>query len=290
MATSVLHLREGNAAVRDRLTTTLFLAALLHGLLLVGLTFDAARDARLDAPGMKVLIVAEDVPEADRNDNAQYLAQRTQLGSGSGSDGRAPSPQASEPAPQPGTESLDSDDEAVLAASAESTRLVYVGERNEPAAQPQVTAQSQPIAATDPTRVPTDEEAGLEGDVREELWVTPDTRESLVAPYLDAWRRKIERLGTLNYPAAARDSGGASPVVEVAIAADGQLETAVIRRTSGSPELDVAAIAILRLASPYEAFPPELATHYRALRFAYAWHFEGTRAREGSVTAPADSR
>ena len=29
------------------------------------------------------------------------------------------------------------------------------------------------------------------------MWVTPDTREALVAPYLVSWRTKIETLGTL---------------------------------------------------------------------------------------------
>ena len=34
--------------------------------------------------------------------------------------------------------------------------------------------------------------------------IVPNTRESKLAPYLDAWRRKVERLGTLNFPQIAR--------------------------------------------------------------------------------------
>ena len=57
-----------------------------------------------------------------------------------------------------------------------------------------------------------------------EHWVTPDTRASRLAPYLAAWKRKVERVGTLNFPSAARNAGlSGSPVVEVEIGANGRL-------------------------------------------------------------------
>ena len=46
--------------------------------------------------------------------------------------------------------------------------------------------------------------AAERGPKREELWVTPDTRAATLAPYLDGWRRKVERVGTINYPTIAR--------------------------------------------------------------------------------------
>ena len=114
----------------------------------------------------------------------------------------------------------------------------------------------------------------------------PDTRASIVAPYLDAWRRKVERIGDINYPTAARaNNAAANPVLEVGIAAQGTLERAVITRSSGDPELDQAALAILKLASPFEPFPPEVAAQYRVLRFAYEWQFEGGHLGRGKVTA-----
>ena len=135
---------------------------------------------------------------------------------------------------------------------------------------------------------PQDEEGPvkLRGPEREELWITPDTRAATLAPYLDAWRRKVERIGTINYPTAARGAGTqASPVVEVGIAADGRLDRVVIRRTSGNPQLDQAALAILRLASPFDPFPPELAAQYRVLRFAYEWQFVGGRVARGTLSS-----
>jgi protein TonB len=56
-----------------------------------------------------------------------------------------------------------------------------------------------------------------------------------------------------------------------------------IRRQSGDPELDQAAVSVLKLASPFDAFPPELAQQYRVLRFVYEWRFSRGRATGGSV-------
>ena len=86
-------------------------------------------------------------------------------------------------------------------------------------------------------------------------------------------------------PTAARGGRAqASPVVEVGITTDGTLDRVVIRRSSGNPELDQAALAILKLASPFDPFPPELAAQYRVLRFAYEWRFVGGRVASGTLS------
>jgi protein TonB len=91
----------------------------------------------------------------------------------------------------------------------------------------------------------------------------------------------------LNYPAAARHRGTeASPILEVAINSEGELERAVVRRSSGHADLDQAALAILKLASPFDPFPKELAAEYRVLRFAYEWKFEGGLMEGGVSTIP----
>src|SRR5215831_1630866 len=82
MALRATVLREGIAPVRDRLMMTIFLAAVLHGMIILGLTFSSGFNGGEAAPGLAVLLVSDEVPVADRNDSATYLAQRTQLGSG----------------------------------------------------------------------------------------------------------------------------------------------------------------------------------------------------------------
>ena len=304
MSARALQLREGAAPTRDRLTTTVFMAALVHGVVIVGVTFGSVSHEKSGAPGLEVLIVSNDVPEARRNETATYLAQRTQLGSGNSVDPaaahapRAAAEHAARNGRADGT--VLSDDAGALLATADSRVLTTT------ASMPEILYFAPPASLTEMTEVPVQtagnserdklglddaEEQKVRGEHRDELWVTPDTREALVAPYLVSWRTKIERLGTLNFPQAAwRAPGTRNPDVEVVILADGTLESATIRRTSGSAKLDQAAVDILKLASPFDPFPKDLADHYRLLRFTYGWQFDGRRSAPGTVTAPADSR
>jgi protein TonB len=292
-----LLLREGIAPVRERLLTTLFLAGLLHAIVILGITFSAAADDGDGSPGMPVILVSDELPESNANDSATYLAQRTQLGAGNTTKRVAPkNPASTMPLPsQDGTptgtaigprgSASGSRDEQVLTTSSWSAEIRYLNDTGEsgsthqtPALLPeQPQAQPGPQDDTGP--------AQLTGPQRDELWITPDTRAAVLAPYLDAWRRKVERVGTLNYPTAAHAPGvSASPVLEVAIDSSGKLQRAVIRTSSGYPELDQSALAILKLASPFDPFPPELAHEYRLLRFAYEWQFVGGRVAPGAVS------
>ncbi len=290
-------LREGKAPVWDRLLAMLFFVALLHGVVILGLTFKSPLAGSGGAPGLQVLLVSDEVPTADRNDHATYLAQRTQLGSGNTREDVAPRNPAQAPTlpAQQGTpdgnalsapgQAAGSHDQRVLTTSGWSTVVHYLtdeGSAGTTAGQPLLLEQSA-SSQTGP-----DDESGpvsLRGPRRDELWVTPDTRAAIVAPYLVAWRAKVERIGTLNFPAAARHAGmNASPVIEVSINADGRLAYAAIRRSSGDPELDQAALSILKLASPFDPFPPELARRYRTLGFVYEWQFVGGRVAAGTLT------
>lgn len=297
MASKSLTLREGTAPVRDRLVTTLFLAGLLHAIVILGITFTAPAGAGSGAPGLQVLLVSDELQESNANDEATYLAQRTQVGSGNTTESVAPRNRASS-APLPGQDgtpdgldlgpagrSAGQRDESVLTTTAWQSNVHYVADAGD-------TGESQKTPALIPEQLsdqpgPEDEAgpAQLTGPKRDELWITPDTRAATLAPYLDAWRRKVERVGTVNYPTAARARNlTASPVLEVAINASGVLEKAVIRTSSGYPELDQAAVEILKLASPFDPFPPALSREYRLLRFAYEWQFTGGRVERGGVT------
>lgn len=56
--------------------------------------------------------------------------------------------------------------------------------------------------------------------------------------------------------------------------ADGRLREARVRRSSGNPALDQAALQILRQAAPFPPFPEALAKSAPSVRFAYEWRFE----------------
>jgi protein TonB len=279
--------REGVAPVKDRLTTTLFLAALFHGILILGITFAVPRGDDQPTPTLEVLLLTGADTDAADNLSAQYLAQRNQKGTGTTEERVRPANPASSPvsAQQAGTADGNSAvyQEAVsgeratelLSSRSERSDVAFRSGEEQPAQQAQTPLA---LAPTPPTPIATnavEETLRLRGrrpDGSFEL--VPNTRESRVAPYLDAWRRKIERLGTLHFPQVARQpTAPANPVLEVAIRADGTLGSAVVRRSSGRKDIDQAALSILRLASPFDPFPADLRKQYAELRFAYEWQF-----------------
>lgn len=278
---------EGRAPVRERLTAMLFMAGIAHAILILGLTFSIG-DRAPAAPGMEVLLVSDELPTASRNDRAAYLAQRTQIGAGNTHTLATGSPDARHPTrPAPTAASSRGAEEPALSTLAPSPVIRWLGETGQNAVQA-TPAEPGDVAAAERSGRGDAAELVLRGDPRTGQWISPDTRASRLAPYLDAWRRKVERVGTLNFPSAARraDLSG-SPVIEVALGSDGALISATIRRSSGHAEIDQAALEILRLASPFEPFPADLARDYGALRFAYQWEFFGGQLERGSVSASA---
>ena len=272
----------------------LFLAALAHGLIILGLTFNSSLGDKGGAPGLEVLLVSDEVPEADRNDSATYLAQRTQLGSGNTQEAVAPRNRASSvPIPQqdgvtdgnalaPKGDIAGTDEERVLTTTGWSSHVQYLADEGSTGHSNDRPLLLDQEVSQQPGPEDDQGPAELRGPKRDELWTTPDTKAAELAPYLDSWRRKVEHIGTIHFPAAARSAGPKSnPVIEVGILADGSLDKAEIRRSSGSDELDNAALQTLKLAAPFDPFPPDLARQHRVLRFVYEWQW----TRRGGVTA-----
>jgi periplasmic protein TonB len=271
---------------RDRLITMVVLAALLHGLIILGVSFTSTGSKEGGADrGLEVLLVSDELPEALRNDSATYLSQRTQMGSGNTKERQSAKLPAEARAKNSGaaadTTAPESASDPVLASS-RNGQWSTVQILTVPA-----TLAEQAAAVMESQRRG-DDELVLRGETRDELYITADTRATRLAPYLDAWRRRVERIGTVNYPSIAqRQAISRNPVIEVTLQRDGKLRAARIQRSSGRPEMDAAALNILRLASPFEPFPPDLSRDYRSLRFAYEWQFvEGKTGASGTLTVP----
>jgi protein TonB len=280
----------------DRLATAVFVAALIHGLVILGVRFTGP-DAVPPVPTLEILLVPTGPDDPGSNEEAAYLAQRTQKGTGTGPTARRSSlPQATPEIPDAGPGPVDQEVEqsapeapfgavSVLAQRALDAERLPAGD-DRPESPP--VFHAQPSRAT-PTvgvnAVVSDRSLHLRGQRSVDGKLLADTRESAIAAYLDGWKRRIERVGTLNFPNEARRSGmSGNPVVEVAIRADGALEQAVVRRSSGHPELDGAALGIVRIAAPFDPFPTALRERYPVLRFAYEWQFlNGRLAGDGAV-------
>jgi protein TonB len=105
------------------------------------------------------------------------------------------------------------------------------------------------------------------------------TQGAVEAQYLDAWRQRIERVGTANFPEEAKRRGMfGSVMVTVAVRADGTVEKVEIDRSSGSLVLDSAVERIVSLAGPFKPFPGALRKEADILHITRNWSF--TRSDE----------
>ncbi len=93
------------------------------------------------------------------------------------------------------------------------------------------------------------------------------------AQYEEDWRAKIERLGTLNYPAEARGKLYGVLRLTVTIRPDGSVEAVELDRSSGLRVLDQAAFRIVKMASPFGAFPAEIRKDTDLLVITRSWIF-----------------
>jgi len=93
------------------------------------------------------------------------------------------------------------------------------------------------------------------------------------AQYEEDWRAKVERVGTLNYPAEARGRVYGNLRLTVTIRPDGNVESVELDRSSGLKVLDAAAFKIVRMAGPYAPFPPDIRRDTDLLVITRTWFF-----------------
>jgi len=293
-----MELRVEGGRPGDRLATAVFIAALLHGLVILGVRFAPPPSDDRPLPTLEVLLVPEG-PAEDANPEASYIASRSQRGAGTTRERQRTSvPEASASLLENAGEALGEafnprapestvGGSQLLATTAARSRRTVAGE-DERVESTSIPLETRPLPQVGVNTSAADETLRLRGDPAPDDRLLADTRESQIAAYLDSWKRRIEQVGTLNFPnEARRRSLSGNPVLEVAIRADGHLEQVLVRRSSGHRELDNAAVGIVRLASPFDPFPPSMRERYPVLRFAYEWQFLKGRLGDGAVWSPA---
>ncbi len=282
----------------DRLPAMLFLAALIHGVLIIGIAFNPALTEEFaEAISLDVTIVAETDQHIERPDRAEYLAQASQEGGGNTSEHVRPTAaeESTSPIDNAGSESGTSfDDSTTRERSADellaSTRGLDQRVVDDPRADPQPDPQramalEKGSEMTLPLPRHTTATLLIHDDDPRQLVISADTEESTVAGYLDNWKHRIEAVGNEYFPELGIADGlTGSPTLEVSISSSGDLADVIILRSSGSRVVDNAALDILQRASPFDPFPVEIRDDYDSLRFAYKWLFaEHVSTRTASV-------
>lgn len=273
--------------IPDRLPAMLFLAALIHGILIIGVTFNAEiSDQFANAISLEVTLVAAPDQRIDRPEEAAYLAQASQKGGGNITDQIRPSAplQSAMPADNQGVENGTALNDAeahersadeIIAAEDRSDRQVAVDPRTDPQTQNSVAIAME--AGSEVTLpLPQEDKVSflLTDDDPQQLIISADTRESVAAAYLDSWKRRIEAVGAAYLPELEDlDNLSGSPTMLIRISETGDLILATVSRSSGSPLLDLASVDIVQRASPFDQFPEEMANEYDTVAFEYKFLF-----------------
>jgi protein TonB len=272
-------------APRRNLTLAIGASLLFHALLLaVRFTppdfIEKARERALD-------VILVNSKSKSRPTKAQAKAQTNLDGGGNtDQDRRATTPLPPSPNTKEGRELIEAQRRvAELEAAAQQQMTRLKSEKSISTAR----NQNDPTPAPEPQRSGTDLAtsamaiARLEGQIARQMeeynqrprkkFIGARVEEYRFAQYVEDWRQKIERIGNLNYPAAAKGRLYGSLVLTVIIKANGDLERVEVSRSSGQSLLDDAARRIVQMAAPYAPFPESIRRDTDVLEITRTWTF-----------------
>ncbi len=271
----------------DRLGFTMFVALVVHLVLVLGVVFEFELNDAAPLTDMEVIFIQNNA-ESKEND-ADYLAQVSQEGGGNVEQKTRPkAPPPSElpsdnpnPAPAQQVEMVSASDpkpvQEQLSELVDELAELKKQQVEEPEALKGLTAQ-QLIQRSK-------EIASLNAEVSQawenysktprKKFIHAATKEYTAAAYMTAWQEKVEHIGNINYPDVARRQGiYGNLIMEVDIRPDGSVQEIKVLRSSGKRVLDDAAIRIVRLAAPFAPFPPELKKETDVLAIIRTWQFQ----------------
>jgi periplasmic protein TonB len=272
----------------DRLLATALGGSILLHAFVLALKFSAFDLSALDRNGPPLEVALVNAKSKSKPTKAEILAQANLDGGGNTDANR----RAKTPLPVLPRDSVNSE-LAVATKRVEQlekqAQELMTQLKNAPAVAPPVV---KPTDALDPADLPSSDElmqrtleaVRLEAQIDKEMeayakrpkrrFVGARAEEYRFARYVEDWRLKVERVGNLNYPEAARTQKlYGSLLLTVGIRADGSLESIAVDRTSGQKLLDLAAARIVEMAAPYAAFPPEIKRDTDILYITRTWTF-----------------
>ncbi len=275
----------------DRLGLTLFVAISMHAVGILGVSFTMEKPKKLPPADRTLeIVVVHNKSTAKKPDKADFLAQHSQEGGGTKEKAERPTTDSLQPitkqANKPNQVNTPMTQQAEPVASTKkelvSTKAKSKNKTldapNKPRQKIKTLDTAQLLASTDKeiSRLTAELNRKTEAYAKRprRKFVSASTVEYKYANYLDAWRRKVERIGNINYPdEARRQKLYGNLVLLVSLRADGSIYELEVRRSSGHKILDDAAIRIVRLAAPYAPFPAEIRKETDILDITRTWQF-----------------
>ncbi len=270
----------------DRLALAIGLSALIHNGFFWGLSvgLKPVNPALLESAQPSLDVVLLHRPTGEKPIKAEVLAQAANEAGGQTAEARvARSPQAviAQPAPAtaPAPLSQPPIQQRVRALENQVEQLLTQARAEYVAPTPAVPTPPAPgLAARSLSAVR--EMGRIEAEVSEyqqrprRMFIGARAEEYVFARYIEDWRMKVERVGNLNYPEAARRQKlYGSLMLNVEIGSDGRLLKAEVERSSGSRILDAAAVRIVEMAAPFPAFNDAMRAKADILSINRVWAF-----------------
>ena len=272
----------------ERFGFTVFLSICVHAIIILGVGFSYLEE--LNSQTALEVTMAQYRSELAPED-ADCLAQENQTGSGVLDEAAAPSTPfesdfnddtIQEVLPIPQAPDIINDTElqdiAVISTLDEDDLISQQLEELEPDKQQPLTDQ---VAEDELSFTIASLQAQL--DLRRQAYakrprrytiLSAATKKSHDALYLDAWRRRIEAVGNINYPSEARRQQiYGSLRMLVALLPTGEIDEIQILQSSGYSILDQAAIEIINLAAPFQPFPEAMRAEADILEIIRTFRF-----------------
>ena len=273
---------------RERFRFMIFLSACAHALLVLGVGFTYLTDANNEAT---IEVTLAQYRSQIQPDDADFIAQENQTGSGSQDEATVPSSpflsdlndaDINEVRPAPEAQVLNETPEQpnLTALTSINAEQVIAQQRNAPE-QEEKQALSEQSSSEEISLAIASLQAQL--DLQQQAFArqprkytlsSASARKSHEASYLDSWRRRVEAVGNINYPVQARQQQVYGNVrMLIALNASGQISETRIIQSSGESLLDQAAVDIVNLAAPFEPFPEELKAEADILEIVRTFRF-----------------
>lgn len=272
-------------APRRNLTLAIAASLLLHGVLLAIRFTPPDFMNKVREQALEVILVNS--KSKSRPDKAQAKAQANLDGGGNtDEDRRAKTPLPPSPKTREGDQLVEAKRRVAELEAQTQQQMARLKSTRSVSAE---SAKPNPTPAPEPIRTGVDLAtsalaiARLEGQIARQMEeynkrprkknIGARTEEYRFAQYVEDWRQKIERIGNLNYPDAARGRLYGSLLLTVTIKANGDLKHVEIDRSSGQTLLDEAARRIVRMAAPYAAFPESIRRDTDEIEITRTWTF-----------------
>ena len=275
-----------------RMRTAIIASLIAHVLLIAGVGVKLPKPPERDDLSPRLEIVLVNAQSKAAAQKADVLAQHNLDGGGNTDEKQ----RAKSPLPVIPDQKLDSDVQVALKRverlEREAKQLMVQKQAkatvdtspSPPKAPPQPEAEPAPVPQGSDLLQRSLEIARLEAQIARDMnayqerprkrYIGARAQEVRFARYVEDWRQKVERVGDLNYPQAARDLKlQGRLLVTVGIKADGSLESVDVNRPSGFKALDEGARRIVQLAAPYAAFPADIAKDTDVLYITRWWTF-----------------